>query len=80
MNRRAAIRTLSMGLEGATRFAKPPLEIIGTLLAASRAGWKPAPTNILSFQCVGIIIMRTVRSIARISRRGGFQTRPSIGA
>ncbi len=80
MNRRAAIRTLSMGLEGVTRFAKPPLEIIGTLLAAGRAGLKPAPTNILYFQCVGIKMMRPVRSIARIYRRGGFQTRPFIGA
>ena len=80
MNRRAATRTLSKGLEVATRFAKPPLEIIGSLLAAGRASLKPAPTNILYFQCVGIIIMRPVRSIARINPRGGFQTRPSIGA
>ena len=80
MNRRTAIRTLSMGLQGVTRFANPPLEIIGTLLAAGRAGLRPAPTNIRYFQCVGIIIMRPVRSIARINRSGGFQTRPSIGA
>ena len=80
MNRRAAIRTLSMGWEAATRFAKPPLELIGTLLAAGRAGLKPAPTNIPCVQCVGIIFMRPVRSIARINRSGAFQTRPSIGA
>ena len=73
MNRRAAIRTLSKGLEVATRFAKPPLEIIGTLLAAGRAGLKPAPTNIIYFQCVGIIIMRPVSQLQELIVAAGFK-------
>ncbi len=66
--------------EAAIRSAQPSLELIGDLLAAGRAGLKPAPTKIYCFHSVAVRHVCPGRSMTRNYRRGGFQTRPSLGA